>query len=83
MDAIPNSGENFMIFSMVNLKFIDSIQLMAFSFEKLTQCVKSKTGDPLVKFINMKFVLRSRDVINIIFRVLPLRVHRRPHSAKL
>ncbi len=27
---------------------------MAFSFEELTECLKSKTGDPYSKFTNMK-----------------------------
>jgi hypothetical protein len=54
IDAIPNSGEKFMTFSIGNLKFIDSFQFMAFSLEKLTESLKMKTGDPYAKFTNMK-----------------------------
>ena len=54
IDAIPNSGEKFMTFSIGNLKFIDSFQFMTASLEKLTDSLKSKTGDPYEKFHNMK-----------------------------
>ncbi len=43
-----------MTFSIGNLKFIDSFQFMAFSLEKLTDCLKMNTGDPYAKFTNMK-----------------------------
>ena len=36
-DAIPNSGDKFMTFSIGNLKFIDSYQFMNGSLEKLTE----------------------------------------------
>ena len=43
-----------MTFSIGNLKFIDSYQFMNFRLEKLTESLKSKTGDPYAKFTNMK-----------------------------
>ena len=54
IDAIPNSGEKFMTFSIGNLKVIDSLQLLAGSFENSTESLKSKTGDPYDKFEAMK-----------------------------
>ena len=42
IDAIPNSGEKFMTFSIGNLKFIDSYQFMNGSLEKLTESLKNK-----------------------------------------
>ncbi len=52
--AIPNSGEKFMTFSIGELKFIDSIQFMADSLEKLTESLKTPGSDPYLKFHNMK-----------------------------
>ena len=53
INAIPNSGEKLMTFSIGNLKFIDSFQFMTFSLEKLANNLKSKTGDPYAKFTFM------------------------------
>ena len=65
IDAIPNSGETFMTFSIGNLKFIDGFQFMAFSLEKLTDSLKLKTGDPYAKFTQTRGVfVRRRDEIN-------------------
>ena len=70
IDAIPNSGEKFMTFSIGNMKFIDSYQFMNFSLEKLADSLKVSKGDakglekgagkahtpfdPDVKFTDMK-----------------------------
>jgi hypothetical protein len=53
-DAIPNTGEKFMTLSIGNLKFLDSYQFMQASLEKLTESLKSKTGDVYEKFPIMK-----------------------------
>ncbi len=54
INAIPNLGEKFMTFSIGNLNFIDSFQLMTFSLEKLASSLKGKTGDPYAKLTFMK-----------------------------
>ena len=54
VNAIPNSGEKFMTFSIGNLKFIDSFQFMAFSLETLVKSMTALTGDPYAKFTFMK-----------------------------
>ena len=54
INAIPNSGEKFMTFSIGNLKFIDSFQFMAFSLDKLVKGLTAETGDPYAKFTFMK-----------------------------
>jgi hypothetical protein len=54
INAIPNSGETFMTFSIGNLKSTDTFQLMTFSLEKLAGSLKVKAGDPFAKFTNMK-----------------------------
>jgi len=41
INAIPNSGEKFMTFSIGNLKFIDSFQFMASSLDKLAENIAS------------------------------------------
>ena len=43
-----------MTFSIGELKFIDSIQFMADSLEKLTESLKTPGSDPYSKFHNMK-----------------------------
>ena len=53
INAIPNSGEKFMTFSIGNLKFIDSFQFMAFSLDKLVKGLTAETGDPYAKFTFM------------------------------
>ncbi len=61
INAIPNSGEKFMTFSIGNLKFIDSFQFMAFSLDKLVKGLTAETGDPYAKFIFMKkFLTKER-----------------------
>ncbi len=42
INAIPNSGEKFMTFSIGNLKFVDGFQFMTFSLEKLANSLKTK-----------------------------------------
>ena len=54
INAIPNSGEKFMTFSIGNLKFIDSFQFMTFSLETLVKSLTAETGDPFAKFTFMK-----------------------------
>ena len=55
INAIPNSGEKFMTFSIGDMKFIDSLQFMASSLDKLTESLKMKNDDdPYMKFHNMK-----------------------------
>jgi hypothetical protein len=54
INAIPNSGEKFMTFSIGNLKFIDSFQFMASSLDKLAESLKTKGEDPFENFKNMK-----------------------------
>ena len=60
INAIPNSGEKFMTFSIGNLKFIDSFQFMAFSLETLVKGLTAETGDPYAKFTFMKKTLRRQ-----------------------
>ena len=54
INAIPNSGEKFMTFSIGDLKFIDSLQFMASSLDKLAESLKCKGENPYLKFHNMK-----------------------------
>jgi len=54
INAIPNSGEKFMTFTIGELKFIDSCQFMASSLDKLTESLKTPGNDPYSKFHNMK-----------------------------
>ena len=46
INAIPNSGEKSMTFTIGELKFIDSFQFMAKSLEKLAESLKGKGKDP-------------------------------------
>ncbi len=76
-NAIPNSGDKFMTFSIGNLKFIDSFQFMTVSLETLVKSLTAETGDPYAKFTFMKKNLqRKRDGTNSEKGLLPLRVHR-------
>ena len=52
-DVIPNSSEKFMSFNIGNLKFIDSLQFMASSLEKLVENLYEK-DDKYMNFSHMK-----------------------------
>ena len=54
-DAIPNSYDKFMTFSLGDLKFIDSFQFMASSLEKLVE----NLYDPSDKFKNFTFMQQT------------------------
>ena len=56
IDAIPNSYEKFMTFSIGDLKFIDSFQFMASSLEKLVENLYDPSED---KFQNFKFMKQN------------------------
>ena len=60
INAIPNSGEKFMTFSIGNLKFIDSFQFMVFSLDKLVKGLTAETRDPYAKFTFMKNTLMKK-----------------------
>ncbi len=62
IDAIPNSGEEFMTFSKGNLKFIDCFQFMAFSLERLTDSLEFKTGDPYATFTSVKRFFKEEEM---------------------
>ena len=53
IDVIPNSYEKFMSFNIGNLKFIDSLQFMASSLEKLVENLYDK-NDKYSNFNHMK-----------------------------
>ena len=55
IDAIPNSYEKFMTFSIGDLKFIDSFHFMASSLEKLVD----NLYDPSDKLNNFTFVQQN------------------------
>jgi len=55
IDVIPNSYEKFMSFSIGDLKFIDSLQFMASSLEKLVE----NLYDPTDKFKHFKFMKKE------------------------
>ena len=57
--VIPNSYEKIMSFDIGNLKFIDSIQFMASSWEKLVENLHN--DNPLTKDDNFKF-MRKRNL---------------------
>ena len=52
--VIPNSYEKFMSFDIGNFKFIDSIQFMASSLEKLVENLHN--DDPVTKYDNFHFM---------------------------
>ena len=55
INAIPQSKEKFMTFSIGDLKFKDSFQFMASSLEKLVEGLKHETGnDKLEHFHSMR-----------------------------
>ena len=57
IDAIPNSYEKFMSFNIgSNLKFIDSVQFMASSLEKLVDNLFD-SNDKYKNFENMKNII--------------------------
>ena len=84
IDAIPNSGDKFMTFSIGNLKFSDSYQFMNGSLEKLTESLKNKTGDPYDKFEIMKAHF-SKEELELIGRkgFYPVRIYRQPRKINL
>ena len=55
--VIPNSYEKYMSFDIGNLKFIDSIQFMASSLEKLVENLHN--DDPLTKYDNFHFMKKE------------------------
>ncbi len=69
INAIPNSGQKFMTFSMGNLKFIDSFQFMTFSLDKLVKSLTAETGDPYAKFTFMKKLFSENEMALIQERV--------------
>ena len=56
IDGIPNSNEKLMNFSIGNLKFIDSMQFMAFSLESLVNNLYDKENK-YKHFTHMKIYL--------------------------
>ena len=60
IDAIPNSYEKFMSFNIGSLRFIDSLQFMASSLEKIVEKIYSEGDDKHKNFNNMKkYILMS------------------------
>ena len=57
IDAIPNSYEKFMSFNIGSLRFIDSLQFMASSLEKLVENLYSEGDDKYKNFNNMKNII--------------------------
>ena len=55
--VIPNSYEKFMSFDIGRLKFIDSIQFMASSLEKLVENLHN--DNPLTKYDNFNFMTQE------------------------
>ena len=62
INAIPNSGEKFMTFSIGNIKFIDSFQFMSDSLDGLVESLKSSGSDPYQKFTHMKKHFKSDEM---------------------
>jgi hypothetical protein len=52
--AVPNAMENFMTFTVGDVKFIDAFQFMASSLETLAKQIMIKPPDKYEKFDNMK-----------------------------
>ena len=64
-DVIPNSYEKFMSFGIGNLKFIDSLQFMASSLEKLVENLYDK-NDKYINFNHMRKYYNSGNELELL-----------------
>ena len=66
INAIPQSSEKFMTFSIGDLKFKDSCQFLAFSLETLVKGLKTEGEDKFENFHNMKREFKTQRQLELV-----------------